>query len=116
MEAELQHVSQERRREEGRPSGKVVQLPGPAYFRATNNGGGREVSEDGAGKGEGGRRGTEGGAQMRWLRSGSGEEESAGRGSIPLLFMKDSSWSGISARTSLASRAMLRTWFPDRSM
>lgn len=53
---------------------------------------------------------------MRWLRSGSGEEESAGRGSIPLLFMKDSSWSGISARTSLASRAMLRTWFPDRSM
>lgn len=39
-----------------------------------------------------------------------------GRGSIPRLFMNDSSWSGISARTSLASRAMLRTWFPDRSM
>ena len=48
-----------------------------------------------------------------------GESEVAGRGgrgSIPRLFMKDSSWSGISARTSLASRAMLRTWFPERSM
>lgn len=48
-----------------------------------------------------------------------GESEQAGRGgrgSIPRLFMKDSSWSGISARTSLAKRAMLRTWFPDRSM
>lgn len=51
----------------------------------------------------------------RW-RSGSGEEERAGRGSIPRLFMKDSSWSGISARTSFARRAMLSTWLPDLSM
>ncbi|KAG7265509.1 hypothetical protein CRUP_034301 [Coryphaenoides rupestris] len=51
---------------------------------------------------------------MRTLaaRSGNDEEARAGRGSIPRVFMKDSSWSGISARTSLASRAMLRTWFP----
>ena len=47
---------------------------------------------------------------------GIGEEERAGRGSIPRLFIKDRSWSGISARTSLASRAMLRTWLPDLSM
>lgn len=53
--------------------------------------------------------------QMCRCSSGSGDEERAGRGSIPLLFIKDSSWSGISARTSLASRAMLRTWLPDLS-
>lgn len=56
------------------------------------------------------------GGQICLCSSGSGEVERAGRGSIPRLFMKDSSWSGISARTSLASRAMLRTWLPDLSM
>ena len=39
-----------------------------------------------------------------------------GRGPIPRLFMKERSCSGISARTSFASRAMLSTWFPERSM
>lgn len=56
------------------------------------------------------------GGQMCLCSCGSGEEDRAGRGSIPRLFMKDSSWSGISARTSFASRAMLRTWLPDLSM
>lgn len=36
---------------------QVVQLPGPAHSRATNNGGGGEVSEDREGKGEGGTEG-----------------------------------------------------------
>lgn len=57
---------------------------------------------------------------MSWCVGGMEEEEEeediAGRGSKPLLFMKDNSWSGISARTSLAKRAILSTWFPDLSM
>lgn len=39
-----------------------------------------------------------------------------GLGLMPLLFMYEINWSGISANTSLANRAMLRTWFPVRSM
>lgn len=40
----------------------------------------------------------------------------AGLGLIPRLFMYEMNWSGISASTSLASRAMLSTWLPVRSM
>lgn len=57
--------------------------------------------------------------QMRMLTGGllgMLEAGGAGQGLISLLFIKDNSWSGISARTSLASRAILRIWFPERSM
>ena len=82
---------------------------------------GREVSADKRSGEEEEERESEGGqaeatGQMCRWSSGSGEEERAGRGSIPRPFMNDSSWSGISARTSFASRAMLRTWLPDLSM
>ena len=39
-----------------------------------------------------------------------------GLGLMALLFMQEISWSGISASTSFASRAMLSTWLPVRSM
>ncbi|KAG7276378.1 hypothetical protein CRUP_014410, partial [Coryphaenoides rupestris] len=45
-----------------------------------------------------------------WLLGDQGG--GAGEGLTPRVRMYDRNWSGISARTSLASRAMLRTWFP----
>lgn len=54
-----------------------------------------------------------------WTSAGGGLEELEWDecwGLMPLLLTYWRNWSGISARTSLARRAMLRMWFPLRSM